>query len=337
MGREVSHNFSKDRESRHLRWNTFQRRIADGLPSVEPVAGTPRVMLFIDAGGARIGVRFHACEPRMPLSPLSEVSIRVVGAGSRRVAEVSTTNRLLYRDFYIFCCAVADRVQLNNQPVRQAIAETLGAWSALLSQRSLLSRESQIGLLGVLLFLTRLAAAIGWKNAVKSWQGPAAEEHDFAVDGLDLEVKTTLSERRVHQIGSVTQLMPKLRRRLVLISIQLTPVAGKSGSSLADTVANVLASVTEKAPESVDTLRALLAQVGWDETDAAHYCQPYRLRTALAAIEVDRSCPAIVPKTLARLGKHLTSRIESVSYAVDVDGLGALDGTRAFKKLVFNR
>jgi len=32
---------------------------------------------------------------------------------------------------------------------------------------------------------------------------------------------------------------------------------------------------------------------------------------------------------------NLQARIERVSYVIDVDGLGALDGTKAFNKLVF--
>jgi hypothetical protein len=45
-----------------------------------------------------------------------------------------------------------------------------------------------------------------------------------------------------------------------------------------------------------------------------------------------------VPDTLAAaLGMNLRARIERLSYVIDVEGLGALDGTKAFHTLLFRR
>jgi hypothetical protein len=326
------------RTSRHLRWELFATRIEDGPPSLEPVEGSPRTVLFIEPGGVRIGVRFYTNSVDVPASPLAEVAIRALGVGATQMLEVSTANRLLFRDFYGFCCTVADRVQLDRQPAARAVAQTLRAWAALIRQKSLLSLQQQVGLMGELLFLKRLASTIGWKAAALSWRGPDAQEHDFTLNNIDIEVKTTLAERRLHQIESMTQLLPKLDRPLVLVSIQLTPSTGKGSLSLSQLVASVLATASTEAPGSVDPLREQLNRIGWSDDDAPAYAQRHQLRTALAAIPVDGSCPAIVPATLsAALDVNLRSRIERLSYVIDVDGLGKLDGTKAFNKLVFAR
>jgi hypothetical protein len=324
------------RTSRHLRWELFAARIEDGPPSLEPVEGSPRTVLFIEPGGVRIGVRFYTRDVDVAASPLAEVAIRALGVGATQMLEVSTANPLLFREFYGFCCTVADRVQLDRQPAAKAVTETLRAWSALIRQKSLLSLEKQVGLMGELLFLKRLARTIGWKAAVQSWRGPDAQEHDFTLNLIDIEVKTTLAERRLHQIASVTQLLPKLNRPLVLVSIQLTPSSGKHSLSLSHMVAFVLATASTEAPDSVEPLRDQLNRIGWSDDDAPTYDQRHQLRTALLAIPVDGSCPAIVPATLsAALDASITPRIERLSYVIDVDGLGALDGTKAFSKLVF--
>jgi hypothetical protein len=328
---------SSSRSSRHLRWEVFSTRIDDGPPSVEPIAGSPRALLFIDPGGVRIGVKFYTKDGSVPASPLAEVSIRTLGVGRNQVLEVSTANRDLYREFYGFCCTVADRIQIDGQAPGKAVGATLRGWAALVRQRSLLSADRQVGLLGELLFLSRVAESQGWKSAAQSWQGPDNEEHDFTLPGVDIEVKTTRQERRIHHIESLTQLRPKLRRPLVLISIQITPSSDKSSKALPDMVATTLTKVAASAPDALDAIREQLTRLGWSDRDADLYPQRYQLRTAIAAIPVDARCPAIVPETLSTLSEALRTRIERVSYTVDVDGIGVLDGTAAFEQLVFER
>lgn len=334
----MNHDVPTTRTSRHLRWDIFAARIEEGPPSLEPIKGKPKTVLFIEPGGARIGVRFHTEDADLPVSPLAEVSIRALGTGPSQMLEVSTANRMLFREFYGFCCTVADRIQLDGQSAAKAVTDTLRSWAALIRQKSLLSVEKQVGLMGELLFLKRLATKIGWTAAAAAWRGPDAQEHDFTLAKVDIEVKTTLAERRLHQIESLTQLLPKLNRPLVLVSIQLTPSSGKGSLSLSQIVASVLAAASAASPAALDPLREQLSRIGWSDEDAASYSQRLQLRAALAAIPVDGSFPAIVPDTLAAaLGMNLRARIERLSYVIDVEGLGALDGTKAFHTLLFRR
>lgn len=53
---------------RHLSWERFESLITAGPPAVERVAGEPRVEIFADPGGTKIGVRIFSDEPA-PLAP----------------------------------------------------------------------------------------------------------------------------------------------------------------------------------------------------------------------------------------------------------------------------
>lgn len=336
MGRGVTEERAARTQSRHLRWEAFEARIAEGPPSVEPVKGAPKVVLFIEPRGARIGLRISSKPEMLPASPLAEVSVREIGDGVETLVEVSTSNPSLFRDFYAFCCAIADRVQLDQQPVGSALAETLRSWSALLRRKSLLSEDRQIGLLGELIFLIQVAAEYGWALAAAAWYGPDSEEHDFTLPRIDVEVKTTRAEARIHEISSLTQLLPKMKRPLVLLSIQLTVGAdARESFSLPEMVAQALSAAMSNDPTAGASIREQLSRLGWLDEDAPLYGGRFQKRGTLVAIPVDDAFPAIVPATLKSLGPGGLARIRRVSYLINVEGLGVSEGTRAFRRLLF--
>ncbi|WP_157863230.1 PD-(D/E)XK motif protein [Bradyrhizobium tropiciagri] len=337
MGKQVTSASRPIDASRHLRWESFEKRIRDGLPSLEPIKGSPRVVLFITPGGSRIGAHFFTAKKSDLSSPLAEIAIRNVGAGPQTAVEVSTGNPGLFQDFYAFCCTVADRVQIDQEPVESAISKTLASWSALIRQKRLLSESVQTGLFGELMFLKRVAGVIGWRSAVDAWQGPASEEHDFTLPATDVEVKSTRGENRIHQIGSLTQLMPKAGRRLAIASVQLTLGTGRGSQSLPQLIASVLSTASAMAPQTVETIRHHLTKHGWADEDASQYGARYHLRSPMTAIPVDKNCPVIVPDTLSGLGLARFARIEKVEYALNLDGLGALDGSSQFDRILFRK
>jgi hypothetical protein len=103
MGGRVGRTTRGSTSSRHLRWESFEARILKGPPSLEPISGSPRVHLFIEPDGRRIGARFFCRRGQAVPSPLAEVTVREVGIGSGTGLEVSTGNASLYRDFYALC------------------------------------------------------------------------------------------------------------------------------------------------------------------------------------------------------------------------------------------
>jgi hypothetical protein len=263
------------------------------------------------------------------------VAIREIGVGSKTALEVSTDNQDLYRDFYSLCCLIADRVQIEKQPVPAAVAKTLASWAALVRRKSLLDSDRQTGLLGELLFLERVARSLGWAVAAQGWLGPNSEEHDFVLPFIDAEVKSTTREQRIHQIGSLMQLRPKLKRRLQFLSVQLTLAGGnKDGFSLSSTVASVLAAAAQASPRAAELIRNQIRGQGWEDEDAPHYTTRYYLRAPLMTVHISDTFPAIVPETLISLGRAV-SRVDRVSYVINVEGLGVLDGTKHFERALF--
>ncbi len=128
-------------------------------------------------------------------------------SGSRHV-QLEVKDPDLFTDAYPVLCAVADRVQLDGQTIGTAISSTLRQLGHLLRAEDALSREAETGLVGELALLTGMIGVYGPADAVKTWRGGHGEEHDFGLPGVDLEVKTTISERRVHWVSSLTQLVP---------------------------------------------------------------------------------------------------------------------------------
>lgn len=321
-----------DRRERHLSWELFEARICRGPPSVEPIHGSPRADMFIAPGGAQLGLRVICDAKELPPSPLAEVSVRATGSGSAAAMEVTTSRTELYREFYAFCCDVADRIQLDGVSPPDAVDEVLRSWASLLRRKQLMPEDKQVGLLGELWFLRRLAGQRGWPHAADAWRGPESEEHDFTLRDIDIEVKTTRSESRVHTIGSLKQLLPKPGRDLYVLSVQVTRVGRtRSSMSLPRMVAGILTSAGATAG---GLIRPRIEAYGWSDEDAGHYSQEWELRSTPVLVKVDRTFPAIVPETLRSLGQRRLNRIGRVVYDVNVDGLGVPDGAKAFEKIV---
>jgi hypothetical protein len=320
---------------RHLSWDLFNDRIRQGPPSLEPIRGTPGADMFIEPRGARIGLRMSSAGGVVPASPLADIDIRRVGSGSRAVLEMSTSNTDLYREFYAFCCEVADRVQIDGQAVPEAFAETLRLWASLLRRKPIMSEEKQIGLMGELWLLDRVGRSRGWRVAGDAWRGPESEEHDFTLATSDVEVKTTRSEVRLHRIGTLTQLVPKPGRPLFVLSIQLTGTARTAASlSLPRMVERSLTKARGAGKASAATIRERVEGYGWNDDHARHYGQEWELRSPPALIEVDGRFPAIVPGTLKALGREQRNRIDQVVYDVKLDGLGVLEGSEQFSAII---
>jgi hypothetical protein len=165
-----------------------------------------------------------------------------------------------------------------------------------------------------------LAAVVDAEVAVGAWRGPDREEHDFGLAEIDLEVKTTISEKRSHWINSLSQLAPSPGRPLFVLSIQLTTVGSEPGLSLPQIVAGARA--LPAAPMA--QLNDRLDSAGYQDRHADLYLTRWRFRSEPAFFAVDGRFPAL---TLARIasGVPSTERIEDVRYRIGLDGLSDHD------------
>ncbi|MEI8410592.1 MULTISPECIES: PD-(D/E)XK motif protein [unclassified Kribbella] len=219
-------------------------------------------------------------------------------------------------EVYPVLCTVADRVQLSGEPFAAAVQSVLSGLSDILAGRKGLSREEQVGLFGELVVVLSLARQLGVSDALAAWRGPSSEEHDFGLQHVDLEVKTTMSERRRHWITSLTQLTPTAGRQLQLLSLQITSSALGDGASLAD-----LVEVVRSLPgASLGHIDQTLSRLGWQEWYGDLYRERWRLRAEPAFFVVDDGFPAL---TLARVQAVMPNaeRLAEVHYRIELDSL----------------
>lgn len=316
----------------YISWQNFCATIiVDGEQRTHKVADSPRVDFFWDGQGKRIGLWLET-DPDTVLSPellkLSFVGLDVVKVGSRHFLEIATASKPLRRQFYHFAVAVTERMLSGSVSALEAVTVELQCFADLLAERPTLGVERQIGLLGELLFLERLTVSKG-VQMLDCWVGPDAEPHDFRLDKREFEVKTTVAPKRVHIIHGGEQLVASKGCSLYLLSILLGPPGDTSSFSLASKAREVERLFAADAARKKRFLDAL-EKAGLKKADLAQYDRKYSLRRALAVVPVDTKFPALTRPAIQKAIGTLSQRIESLQYAVNLEGLEKEEGTPQF-------
>ncbi|MEU9824131.1 PD-(D/E)XK motif protein [Micromonospora chersina] len=301
---------------RHLSGDSFGAYVATGVPMEHPVDGTPRIILFTDPANHRIGLRGPARNNETPPpTGLEHLTMKAVHHGADRLIEIAVHQPRLFTDAYPVLCGVADRAQLDGMPLSAALAETLRRLGHLIRSEDSLTREVETGLIGELCLFAGLAGTTSPELAVKAWRG-GTEEHDFGLPDVDVEVKTTTSENRIHRISSTTQLQPTGDRPLWLLSIMITK-AGSGGT----TVAGLIDRVRQTIPAGAlrDNFDACTRRAGWRHRYADGALQRWRLRTAPALFEVSGMFPRLTDDLLKAAGIDL-QHVTDIRYRLDLTG-----------------
>jgi hypothetical protein len=303
-------------QDRHLSRDSFIAYLATGLFLEHPIEGTPRVTLFFDPENRRIGLRAPARSNEAPAGTgLEHLVMQVVHRDGHRMIEIAVDSPRLFPDAYPILCGVADRTQLDNMPASQALAETLRRLGHLIRSEQTLTREVETGLIGELSLVAGLVATTTPEGALQAWRG-GTEEHDFGLPHLDVEVKTTTSETRIHRISSLTQLEPTGDRPLWLLSLQLTK-AGSGGTNVAELVRRVRALLPTSTLRDGFDDRAQAA--GWRHRYADDTLQCWRLRTEPALFHITADFPRLTPAMLTRGGVDLDT-VTDVRYRINLAG-----------------
>ncbi len=218
-------------------------------------------------------------------------------------------------DVYPMFCAIADRIQLESRSPLDALDATLAIWSQLLARRKRLSDDQEIGLFGELLLLRALVVSTDESDAVASWRGPLAEEHDFGFGEIDAEIKTTTAEVRRHWINGLTQLVPTEHRTLWLVSVQITRAGAGHGESLPELIDAVRSLL--RGDESRRLYDETLSTLRWSDRDRDLYPQRWTLRSTPRAFQVGPAFPTLTSESLVRLGL-LGSEIIQVRYEINL-------------------
>lgn len=304
--------------TRHIPVTTLKDYDESGVAGVLTVTGDPTGRIRIAPRERRLSLLVRATAdlagPDLQLlAHVEYVLDREAGVAWHRL-DVTYADNLA--EVYAVLCTVLDRVQLDGDTFATAVEAVLLGLGDILAGTDELSRDRQVGLFGELLTLLSLAAASSAGAALDGWRGPRGEEHDFGLDDIDVEVKTTTAERRVHWISGLTQLLPTGERPLLLLSIQVTGAGTGPGAALPELVS---AARTE-AGSARWTLDSRLTAAGYQDRHTPLYGERWTLRTTPSFHLVDEDFPALTPTGLAG-GTRQSQRILDVRYRIDLDGL----------------
>lgn len=316
--------------AKYLLYHNLKKFAETAVSHRVSITGSPPLSLLIEAnnrGLYLLGPFSNDCKPL--LDAFDCLAVQRVNHGGEDLLKVGTSDAKLFEPVLSLLCDISDRVHEAGETLADAVNLTIQQWRAILAPSAVLSSEAERGLIGELWLLDRLAASIGPK-VIDSWQGPSGELHDFLLERVSIEVKTTVSRERIHVISDVRQLVPIEGNNLYILSIQLIPDGNETSITLpaaADAIRRRLKSDTARLSE----FERLLRLAGYDDGHRARYTSRFRLRTRPALVPVNSGFPAITPKSLEKaMGQESASRIERIGYSVRLEGLGYEDQSSNF-------
>jgi len=310
---------------RHLTWENFARDIlAANVPATHPVPGTPEVSLFHLVVPKRIGLYISLAVPfALPPSEYQEIETAVQAAARGPVLAVWTTNEALFRPFFSLLLEIADAVQLEGVPPREAVRLAIQRFSSVIEKDASLSLEKVIGLWGELEVLARILSRKG-SSSLDCWQGWRADRHDFRLPKLELEVKSTLAADPIHVIHGLHQLHASSGHTLYLLSMQL--IRSGSGSTLDDQIRRVkelLVSDTAAVSRFEEAIKSISKNNGLSASKLGAGSGRLMLRCAPRLIALDETVPTLTSNNLGTLISPLAlARLVEVHYRINCAGLG---------------
>lgn len=278
-----------------------------------PLPGDPECRVVFDPRGRAVSLLSPLTGNEPDVVKLRSVTFSTAVDGARVWGEVRVDASDSHQAAFALVTTIADRMQRGGESLAVAVPHAVDTYQALLARRMGLNDEQQRGLFGELLVLRQLVDACGRATAVESWHGPSAEEHDFFLAGLHLEVKTTAAERRKHMISGVSQLTQSPGTPLWLVSLQITAGVEGAGLSLPALIAAARADLGDERIEFDRRLEGM----GWDDLHADLYPSVWQLRTQPHAYMVDGVFPRIT-------GTLIADRVPSwplvsdIKYRIDV-------------------
>lgn len=306
-------------DERHLNWFNLHAYLEADAPAAVPIAGDPRLQLIIEPSLERLAIR-------APLSHIGQIpdlnSLRHLDTQSGANAsgnwiEFGANGSSILREAYPVLVAVADYIQIDGIDMGAAIGRALAAYRQLLSALGRMSDNQELGLLGELVVLERLIDSIGATKATDAWRGPEHEEHDFGLETRDLEVKSTLTEDRIHQIASLTQLEPSPNRDLWLISVQLT-TGGLQSVTLPQMIDRIMSALTSSRLKERFLRR--LQSLGWHDEQRNLYVRTFALRGPISCFRITDEFPALTASRLSDAGLS-PERLSRVNYGLRTAGI----------------
>ncbi|OGA63996.1 MAG: hypothetical protein A2710_22000 [Burkholderiales bacterium RIFCSPHIGHO2_01_FULL_64_960] len=230
------------------------------------------------------------------------------------------------RVFTPFCRDIISAVCEEGREPWRALPAIVRTWqSAWKPVRPEMDKSTQVGLFGELVVLRYLLIPAMGPGAVESWSGPEYERHDFVLDHLHIEVKTTRKSRPEHEISRLDQLHVPAGKKLLLVSIQLEETAfGR------ETLATQLDAVIDELrgnAAALDSFMAKMVNVGWsDDIRTAGELMRFELRDS-GIYPVDEGFPRLPESFIPPSG------VVALRYTIDLANLPSIGMEEAIQRV----
>lgn len=304
----------------------FAERKARGYPFNITFPGRAHAILGSDPrnGTYRLIIQNRKNEP----IKIDKQNIRIENEANEKIV-IALKNPLLCDEFFQFCSKIAIKVQNRDvKSIKNEIISAIDNFDNLLKATKTIGETELVGLWGELYLILLNLKKHNQRKIIEYWYGPFNEEHDFALKTHDYEIKTTVREKRIHKISSLTQLEKKQGRTLFLISIQITLGSGPSSDSVFSLISKIrkrLVNDSAAYEEFDDKIHRIKGLWSIDEKKV----KSYSLRSEMRKIEVNKVFPKITSKTLC-LPKYSKNRLLDCEYNINCENLGlAFDGKLA--------
>lgn len=297
--------------AKYLTPASLDRYFSEDIATSHLLCESPQCFLRIDPAAERLTFRTPNDGTAPMIKGLERVTVDLREIDGTMWSVIAVDARDMRQPAYALAVSVAEEMR-KGFSFAAATNAAMSDLRALLAQRRRLSTEQQLGLMGELMVVEALLDGASPGEVLEWWVGPLAEQHDFALPGVDLEVKTTLSERRRHMISGTEQLRPNPSRPLWLVSIPLTRVGSGAGRSLAGIVVDL-----HERLDGDHRLLATLTELGWADEDAEMYEQRYLPRDVPLAYAVDETFPAVTGERLRSVVPH-AELVSDLTYRVDL-------------------
>jgi len=277
------------------------------------------IYLGIDPRGRRhviVPVPDNAGEEREDTSQGISIEVRPYIVGGKEVLYCDIACKLeeLNELFTVVAQDIIDHLlkQPDSSPFPQSL-KILERWRQLLERvpARILSQEKISGLMGELLFLSKLADES--PDVLDHWVGPDGASHDFISQNINVEVKTSARQVGRHiKVQSLEQMDISEDQQLYLFFVKLRTPTG-TGITLPKMIDELLLN----GVNSIDLYKKLLAAGYQPDEREVYLNRPLEFVEASFYRVDEDGFPRL---TLASLRDGLPEGVGKISYEVNLDG-----------------
>ena len=231
---------------------------------------------------------------------------------------ISILVKLRDRQYLDHYCLVLEDFVRTVMPVQDSVvawrllSARLKSWLRFFSEDfTKMSEERQRGLIGELAVLQKVASLRSWSDAVACWTGPDADDRDFRLGSVIIEVKARVAgDRDVVRISNEHQLEVEPRLSLYLWVVTLQE-EGSTRGSVVDWVRGVRDQLSQAAPASLVRFEELLLNAGFSDVHFDGVPAKAYASVGQRLFRVTEDMPRIV-------ASHLPQGVRRVGYDLDL-------------------